>query len=347
MKSITRDKLDSLQLPQNLITTIRLIGEYKGKQDLYKQQKPEVIENLRQVAIVQSTESSNRIEGIVADHKRIEAIIRKNSKPKNRPESEIAGYRDVLSTIHDSYENIPFRTSIILQFHRDLMKYTVSGGGEWKGSDNEITTILPDGTKSTRFRPVAAFETKEYMRQLHYGLEERLKENYEPLLLIPAYLLDFLCIHPFNDGNGRMSRLLTILLLNQNGYDVAKYISLERVIEQTKESYYDTLYSSSQNWYEAEQNLLPWIEYWLSTVLAAYREFESRVDLFSAPKTNKSGLVKDAIERIIGEFTTSDLCNACPEVSRDLVKKVLNQLRRDGILSSIGKGRGAKWIRNG
>ena len=277
MRSFTQVYLDKLVVPQRIITMIRKLGEHKGRQDLYKKQAPEMLENLRQVALIQSTESSNRIEGIVADDKRLRAIVEEKAKPANRPEAEIAGYRDVLNTIHQSHEHIPFTERVVLQLHRDLMKYAGVDGGKWKSASNEISETLPDGTKRIRFTPVAPHLTDEAMRSVHARFNElEGAHEWDPLLLIPFYVLDFLCIHPFLDGNGRLARLAALLLLYQHGYEVGRYVSLERIIEQTKQSYYDTLYTSSQGWHKSRHDVLPWTEYFLSTLLAAYDEFENR-----------------------------------------------------------------------
>jgi Fic family protein len=344
MKSFDPKYLHHLVIPHRLITIIRLIGEYKGKQDLYRQQAPEMLENLRHVAMVQSTESSNRLEGITADIKRIQELVQERTTPANRPEAEIAGYRDVLNTIHGSYAHIPFTDSIILQLHRDLMKYAGKEGGRWKSVANEISEVLPDGTKRIRFVPVQPFQTAEYMKVLHERFDVQFAEqSLDPLLLIPLYILDFLCIHPFLDGNGRMARLLTVLLLYHNGYEVGRYISLERIIEQTKESYYETLHSSSQGWYESEHNSLPWMEYCLSTILASYKEFESRFARISSGQGSKTDMVMNAIDTFIGDFSISDLAQACPVVSRDMLKHLLFKMRDEGIIEATGKGRYARW----
>lgn len=348
MKSFSTNYLASLAIPHHLVSIIRQIGEYKGKQDLYKKQAPEMLENLRHVAMIQSTESSNRLEGITADIKRIKEIVEETSAPVNRSESEIAGYRDVLNTIHANYEHIPFSQSVLLQFHRDLMKYAGKEGGRWKSSSNEITEILPDGTKKIRFAPVAPHLTPDYMKELHEQFDARMQEgNVDELILIALYVLDFLCVHPFLDGNGRMARLITLLLLYRAGYEVGRYISLERIIEQSKESYYETLQKSSQGWHEGAHDALPWIEYALSTVLAAYKEFESRFTRISTGRGSKTDIVMNAIDSIIGDFSISDLEKACPSVSRDMLRHVLFSLRDQGKIQAIGKGRGAKWKKMG
>lgn len=344
MKSFEKKYLSKLSIPHHVITIIRQLGEYKGKQDLYKKQAPEMLENLRHVAIIQSTESSNRLEGITADIERIKELVEDKTKPANRSEAEIAGYRDVLSTIHSNYEHIAFSESVILQFHRDLMKYAGKEGGRWKSASNEITELLPDGTKIIRFVPVAPHLTADYMRKLHelYATLEK-EGEIDPLILITLYVLDFLCIHPFLDGNGRMARLITVLLLYHYGYEVGRYISLERVIEQTKESYYETLRMSSQGWHEGKHDALPWVEYALSTVLAAYKEFEARFTRISSGRGSKTDIVLNAIDNIIGDFTVADLERACPDVSIDMIRYILKKLKKGGEIISLGQGRSARW----
>lgn len=345
MKSFTPQYLSNLQIPQKLTKLLVEFGMYKGKQALFRQQSPQVLKNLKQVAIIQSTESSNRIEGIEADYERIKAIVENVSEPQNRSEDEIAGYRDVLNTIHASAVNIPFTTNVILQFHRDLLKYSATGhGGNWKSTSNEISEYLPDGTKRIRFQPVEPFLTDEYMRQLETGFHTAVKESdLDPLILIHLYVLDFLCIHPFLDGNGRISRLIVVLLLYHFGYDVCQYISLERLIEKTKESYYETLQSSSQGWHDGQHNVWPWLEYSLGVILAAYREFETRVERVSAVPGAKSDMVMQAIENYFGDFSVSDVKKACPSVSTDWIRETLSDLKKQGKVTPIGHGRYAKW----
>ena len=344
MKSFDKHYIETLTIPHRLIMIIRQIGECRGKQDLFKKQAPEMLENLRHVAMIQSTESSNRLEGITADIKRIEELVEENTAPANRTEAEIAGYRDVLSTIHANYKNIPFTDTVVLQLHRDMMKYSGKEGGRWKSTANEITETLPDGSKKIRFVPVAPYMTPEYMRALHDRSNDLLKEQtLDPLIIIPLYVLDFLCIHPFLDGNGRIARLLSVLQLYHQGYEVGRYISLERVIEQTKESYYETLYKSSQGWHEGKHDVLPWTEYFLSTLLAAYQEFENRFARVSTGHGSKTDIVLSAIDSFIGDFTISEMEKACPTVSRDMIRHVLFKQRDEGKLQPVGKGRYAKW----
>lgn len=344
MKSFIIDHLEKLRIPHHLIGIIRQIGEHRGKQELYKQQAPEILENLRHVAIIQSTESSNRLEGITAEFKRIKDLVEEKTKPANRTEGEIAGYRDVLNTIHSNHKNIPFKVQMVLQLHRDLMKYAGMEGGRWKSTANEIAEVNPDGTKTIRFIPVEPFRTPEYMEKLHGHFDSAVRQqNIDPLILISLYVLDFLCIHPFLDGNGRIARLLTVLLLYHSDYEVGRYISLERIVEQTKESYYDTLYESSQGWHEGRHDVLPWMEYLLSTILGAYREFEGRMGRVTKGHGSKTDMVLNAIDGFIADFALSDLENACPTVSRDWIRALLQKLRKEGKVEALGKGRYARW----
>jgi Fic family protein len=344
MSSFVPNFLEALSIPPKLIQTIRLIGEYKGRQDLYRLQAPEKLENLRQVALIQSVESSSRIEGVTAPPERLAALLKDKTTPQDRSEGEIAGYRDVLATIHGSAIDIPFTETVVLQFHRDLMKYGSGSGGVWKTTQNEIEEVQPNGSRFIRFSPTAPHLTESAMQNLHQRFRDSLKDGlHDPLVLIPLYVLDFLCVHPFLDGNGRMARLLTVLALYHQGYEVGRYISLERLIEQTKESYYDTLYRASQGWHEDEHDPVPWIDYWLGTLLAAYREMESRIGDLSTSHGTKTDIVIMAVDHMLGSFSISELETACPSVSRVWIKSVLEQLKREGRLELTGKGRGAKW----
>ncbi|PIZ13675.1 MAG: cell filamentation protein Fic [Elusimicrobia bacterium CG_4_10_14_0_8_um_filter_37_32] len=346
MKSFEENYFKQLKFPSEIISTLRAIGEYKGKQELYIRQSPDILEKLLESAIVESTESSNRIEGIIAQHNRIEAIVKANAKPKVRPEQEIAGYRDVLNLIHQSHEDIPVLENVILQFHSMLYRYTDIPSGSWKKWDNEIVDKYPDGTRVLKFKPVAAFETPEYMNKLISLYKDYSENEYnDPLVLIPLFVFDFLCIHPFKDGNGRISRLLTLLLLYQKGYKVGKYISIERIIEQSKSSYYDALESSSKEWHQSQHDIFPWFNYFYGVLIAAYKEFESRVGSFKG-KGSKTEQVKSAIDIFIKPFSISDLEKNCPNVTRDMIRKILRQLRDENKIKSSGIGRNAKWEKN-
>jgi Fic family protein len=348
MKSFEPGFIESQPITQNLLRTVRLLGEYKGKEELFKQQIPQALETLRQAAIIQSTESSNRIEGVTAPLERIQALVSKKTTPRNRSEQEIAGYRDVLQTIHANYAHIPLTTGVVLQLHRDLYRYAGETGGRWKSVDNEIMEVRPDGTKVIRFQPLSAFATPEAMEQLHIRLNEMWRQGaVEKLVLIPAYVLDFLCMHPFLDGNGRMARLLSLLLLYQAGFEVGRYISLEMLVEQSKESYYDTLQQSSQRWLEGKHTLLPWTEYFLGVLIAAYREFEQRVGLLTMARGAKTEMVLQAIRHLPDGFRMVELERMCPHVTRDMIRVVLNKLKAESEIVCEGAGRGAIWRKRG
>lgn len=346
MKSFQNNYIESIPITHNVLQTIRLIGEYKGKQDLFKEQSPQLLETLKQTAIIQSIESSNRIEGISAPLERIKAIAAEKTTPANRSEQEIAGYRNVLNTIHSSFEHIPVTSNIVLQFHRDIYALSAIPGGNFKATENEIAEVYPDGSKVVRFKPVSAFETPGAMDKLHNLFNSELaKSQLEPLLIIATYVFDFLCIHPFNDGNGRMSRLLSLLLLYKSGYEVGRFISLEKLIEDNKESYYDALNKSSQGWHEAKHNLVPWWEYFLGILLKAYKDFESRVGLISSARGGKTTMVLDVIKNSSGEFTVKDLQERCPTVGIDLIRKILRSEKIEGRIECLGRGPDAKWKR--
>lgn len=331
---------------QQLLQTVRVLGEYKGKQALFAGQSPQVLETLRQVAVIQSIESSNRIEGVTAAPDRLKELVAEKTTPRDRSEQEIAGYREVLKTIHQAHEDIPLKTGVVLQLHRDLYQFLPSGmGGRWKASDNSITETDPEGRTRVHFVPVAAHRTPAAMDALHEGFS-RLQDagEVEPLLLIASYVLDFLCIHPFPDGNGRMARLLALLLLYQSGYEVGRYISLEQIIERTKEGYYDALYKSSQGWHEGKHSLVPWWEYFTGVMLlTAYREFEQRVGAIVRRRGAKGDIVRDVIERLPARFQIADVERGCPGVARSTIQRIMVALRDEGHIRCIKPGRDALW----
>ena len=344
-KSFENSVLARQALNQGLLQSVRLVGEYRGKEALFKQQSPQVLRALRDSALIQSTESSNRIEGVVAPAQRIRDLVAKRTQPANRSEQEIAGYREVLSIIHTNFANMPLTSNLVLQLHRDLFQFVPGGGGRWKSTGNDITERRPDGTTVVRFKPLAAHLTPGAMAQLHDAYRAKLDEQtVEPLLLISAYVLDFLCIHPFADGNGRMARLLSLLLLYQAGYEVGRYISLEGVIEATKEGYYDSLYTSSQGWHEAQHSLVPWWEYFVGVMLVkAYREFEDRIGVTSARRGAKRDMIRDAVKRLPAQFRYADLERALPAVSRPTIARALRELRAEGAIRCLKPGRDATW----
>lgn len=321
------------------------LGRYQGRQELYRHQAPQVLDVLRRTAIVESTEASNRIEGIIVPPHRLEALMSQET-PQTRSESEIAGYRDVLARIHTGQISLPLTPEGICALHADLYSYLPGEGGHWKDRDNVIRQRLPDGRETVRFVPLSADETPAAMVELCASLAAIWNgDAVDRLLVIDAFVLDFLCIHPFRDGNGRIGRLLTLLLLYAAGYEVGRYISLERIIEQTKETYYEALWRSSQRWDTGQHDLTPWHQYSLSVLIYAYREFEARVgELASAPGA-KQEAVFQALEAFKSgqTFSIAELERLCPTVSRATVRRVLNDLREQGTVACLGTGRSAQW----
>src|ERR671934_362416 len=348
-KSFENGVLARQQLSQTLLQSVRLVGEYRGKEALFSQQSPQVLQALRESAVIQSTESSNRIEGVVAPAQRIRDLVAKRSEPANRSEQEIAGYRDVLGTIHTNFADMPLTSNLVLQLHRDLFQFVPGGGGRWKSAENDITETRPDGTTVVRFKPVAPHLVADAMAQLHERYRVALDAGaVDPLLLVPTYVLDFLCIHPFADGNGRMARLLTLLLLYQAGYQVGRYISLETAIEETKDGYYDSLHASSQGWHEARHSLVPWWEYFVGVMLVkAYHQFEERVGVTTARRGAKRDMIRDAVNRLPNRFRYADLERALPAVSRPTIARALRELRAEGAIRCLKPGRDAAWQKIG
>ena len=328
-------------LTPEIVGLLTQIHEYKGEQTLFIEAKADTLTKLMEIAKIQSTEASNRIEGIHTTDERLEKIVRDKTMPRNRSEKEIAGYRDVLSTIHENHDYIPVKPSIILQLHRDLYKFSgQSIGGTFKTADNVIEEEDTEGNKFVCFRPVPAWETAEAIEQVCRAFDDVNRDaEYDPLLVIPMFILDFLCIHPFNDGNGRMSRLLTLLLLYRTGYIVGKYISIEKLIEQTKETYYETLQESSQNWHEGENDDLPFVRYLLGIIVAAYRDFSQRVQTLSTSGLSKPDRIRALIQDTLGKITKAELAEKCPDISAITIQRTLGELVKSGEVLKIGGGR--------
>ena len=330
----------------DIVKSLTLINEYKGEQRLFIEAHRDELKELIDIAKVQSTESSNRIEGIFTADERLKNLVQKKTAPRNRDESEIAGYRDVLNTIHESYDYIPVNPSFILQLHRDMYKFIGNNsGGIYKTSDNIIQEIGADGEKRVRFQPVHAWETSEAMDRLCEA-HKNARDEIDPLLLTCMFILDFLCIHPFNDGNGRMSRLLTLLLLYQSGFIVGKYISLEKIIEDSKETYYEVLQDSSVNWHEGENDYRPFVKYMLGIIIRAYRDFESRVELVTDPSISKADRISEIIRNHIGPITKSELLKMNPDISDTTVQRALADLLKNNKIIKIGGGRYTKYVWN-
>ena len=338
-----KEKWSKLLTPE-IVKKLTLINEYKGEQRLFiEAHKDELIE-LVEIAKIQSTEASNRIEGIFTADDRIKSLVQAKTTPRDRDEAEIAGYRDVLNTIHENYDYIPINANYILQLHRDLYKFLGSTeGGRFKTSDIIIRETDADGNECVRFRPVPAWETAPSIDELCKSYHEA-KSEADPLLLSLMFILDFLCIHPFNDGNGRMSRLLTLLLLYQSGFIVGKYISIERIIEESKETYYEVLQDSSINWHENENDYKPFVNYMLGVVVNAYKEFESRVELLTNPNLSKADRVREIIRKHIGTITKAELLNMNPDISDTTIQRALADLLKNGEIEKIGGGRYTKYV---
>ncbi len=345
MHSLTPRFLDRLSFTAEDASTLQRLGEAKGRQDLFGRQTPEVLESLRQVAIVESTESSNRLEGIVAPRARVEAIVRRASMPGNRSEQEIAGYRDALALIHESARHMALSVNVVLQLHSVLYRYLPSPGGRFKGADNEIVERDADGTiLRVRFEPVGALATPDAMERLVEAYRDAVGARaVEPLVAVPAAVFDFLCIHPFSDGNGRTARLLTLMLLYHFDYRVGRFISLERIVEESRETYYEALEAASQGWHDGTHDLRPWLRYSWGVLLRAYCELEERVGDITTGRGAKTAHVRRAVELKLAPFAISELEAECPGVSRDMIRVVLRQLRNEGLLEVEGKGRGARW----
>ena len=344
---------DYITSPAKLLTPeiVQLVGsihEHKGKQELFLEANIDELKTLLEVALIQSTGASNRIEGIFTSDKRLEELVSQKAEPRNRSEQEIAGYREVLATIHESYEYINLRPNIILQLHRDLYSYSQgTAGGCYKNSDNVIAETDAEGDQKARFVPVPAFQTSEAMEELcSCFLEAWEADCIDKLVLIPMFILDFLCIHPFNDGNGRMSRLLTLLLFYKAGYIVGKYVSMEMLIEKTKETYYEALQASSTCWHEGENSYEPFIKYYLGIMLKAYNEFESRVEHLKHRSLSKPDRIKSVIDNKVGKITKKEIMELCPDISKVTVERTLTDLVKSGYIAKVGAGPSTGYVRN-
>ena len=335
-------------LTPEIVGMLTKIHEFKGEQNLFIEAHADELTELMEIAKIQSTEASNRIEGIFTSDERLKKLVMDKTTPKSRAEQEIAGYRDVLNTIHENYDYVQVKSGIILQLHRDLYRFMGSeAGGYFKTADNVIAEIDNDGNKKVRFNPVPAWETPDAIEKICEAFDEAFKdENIDPLIVIPMFVLDFLCIHPFNDGNGRMSRLLTLLLLYRSGYIVGKYISIEKMIESSKETYYEALQASSIGWHEADNDYIPFIVYMLGIVLASYREFSSRVRILTTTGFTKGERIGEIIKQTVGTITKTEIMKKCPDISQITIQRALIDLQEQGKISKVGGGRYTKYIWN-
>ena len=323
------------------------LGEARGKQELFTRQSPQKLKVLREHALIESAVSSNRIEGVEVEQSRIRTVVFGKTLLKDRDEEEIRGYRDALKLIHEQGKNIPISEEIILKLHRTI-RGDIWDAGKYKEKDGDIIEKSPDGRERVRFKTVEASRTSEAVGQLIELWKDCLHEKWvHPLITLAAFNLDFLCIHPFRDGNGRVSRLLLLLQCYHLGYEVGRYISIERLIEQNKERYYETLEQSSQGWHEGKHDPWPYMNYILFILKTAYREFEERVGQIKAPRGAKTGLVEEAIKRFSREFSLNDLEKTCPGVSRDMIRRVLRDLQKANKVDCLGRGPGALWRKRG
>ena len=342
MRYFDYSKLEKRKWPKEIVNYIGKIHEFKGRQQLYLQQKPEELDKLVEVAKRQSTEASNDIEGIRTTSSRLGKLMNEKTTPKNRSEKEILGYRNALSLVHENFEFIPIRPNYILQLHKEMYRFMdVSFGGKFKDTQNYIK----DGDGNTIFTPLQPLETPIAIESLCAEYDKALNEyNVDPLLVIPVFIHDFLCIHPFNDGNGRMSRLLTTLLLYRSGFVVGKYIPLEKKISDTKMEYYDALEESSVGWHEETHDDTPFVRYLLGTILAAYRDFEDRVNMVSEKLSAKDMVVR-AVNQKLGTFTKIDIMELCPEIGSSSVESSLKELCEEGKIEKRGGGRSTYYVR--
>jgi Fic family protein len=323
------------------------LGEARGKQELFTKQSPQRLRVLREHALIESAVSSNRIEGVKVEQSRIRTIILGKSHLRDRDEEEVRGYRNALKLIHEQGVKLPASADTTLKLHK-LSRGQIWDAGKYKEQDSDIIEKYPDGTSRIRFKTVPAADTAEYMKKLLEMWNRCLREKWvHPMIALAAFNLDFLCIHPFRDGNGRVSRLLLLLQSYYLGYEVGRYISIERIIEQSKDRYYETLEQSSQDWHKGKNDPWPYINYVLFTLKTAYHEFEDRVGQLRSPKGAKTEMIKSAINSFSGDFTLSALEHACPGVSRDMIRKVLKEMQDIKSIECIGRGPGAPWRKRG
>jgi len=334
-------------LPATTTWYLADLGEARGKQELFTRQSPQVLKVLREHALIESAISSNRIEGVVVDQKRIGTIVFGRSHLRDRNEEEVRGYRDALKQVHELGAKLPISEATIRKLHR-LSRGGPGDAGRYKRRDSDIIERLPGGRVRVRFKTVPAANTAACMKETIRVCNELLgARQVHPLVLLAAINLDFLCIHPFRDGNGRVSRLLLLLQCYHLGFEVGRYVSLERVIEENKDRYYETLEQSSQGWHEGKHDPWPYINYILFVLKNAYREFEERAGQVKSPRGAKTALVETAIAAFPGNFTLTNLERACPSVSRDMIRRVLRDLQRAKQVVCLGRGPGARWRREG
>ena len=349
MRSFSFDQASRVLQDPSLVRSLTALYEHKGKQALYLEARPDVLESLCEFAKIQSADASNRIEGIFTSGKRLTEIVANHAQPINRNEQEIAGYRDVLALIHESHDYIDVTPSVILQLHSMLHRHSgYAFAGRWKDSDNAIVERTAEGSERVRIRPVPAVATPHAMEQLCAEYNRAVSEGVlDPLVLIPRFILDFTCIHPFTDGNGRMSRLLTLLLLYRAGFVVGKYVSIDGEIGRTKDTYYDALQQSSAGWGEGKSDYAPFTRYMLGVVLAAYKDFESRVEGVVGAGMSKPERVEKVLSSGLGKRTKADVVRECPDISLTTIERTLHGLLMQGKVEKVGGGRSTGYVWRG
>ena len=346
MRNFNYSKIKDIKWDSEILSLVASIYRYQGKQELYLKQRPNELEKLIDIAKIQSTESSNEIEGIVTTSVRLKQLLEEKTTPRNRNEQEIVGYRDVLDIIHENFDVIPISRNYILQMHKILYSHMNNPlAGKTKNVQNYISATYPDGHSEVLFTPLSPFETPGAL-DLICDEYNRVIGNFEvePIIMIPIFIHDFLCIHPFNDGNGRLSRLLTTLLLYKNGFYVGRYISLESLIAKDKAAYYEALNKAGMNWQNGNEDIVPFIKYLLGIILAAYKAFDDRFSIVE-DKLSAVEMVRKAISQKIGRFSKQDIRELCPSLSISSIEGSLRKLVEEGELRREGVGRSTKYIR--
>lgn len=342
MSSFHPKYLKTLSIHPSTSWLIAQCTEARGKQDLWQQTKPEILKSLNESAIIQSTESSNRIEGVEVAPKRLIPLIRGKTKPQDRSEEEVVGYKQALKYIYKNHSSLKIDIKTIQKIHYLAQEGNISDAGKFKTKDNEIIEFLENGERVIRFKATPASQTKKAINQLCLSYNDTINQALPDILVIASFIFDFLCIHPFRDGNGRVSRLLTTLLCLQNGYSVVKYISLERIIEESKDDYYRVLKESSVHWHQRQHQLLPWWNYFFGVIRQAYKELAFKVENTKSGDS-KSELIRQIILDQSGPFALADIKKLVPSVSLQLIKKVLSSLKKDQKIKCTGRGAGAYW----
>lgn len=342
MSSFHPQYLKALSIHPSSTWLISQCTEARGKQDLWQQTKPEILKSLNDSAMIQSTESSNRIEGVEVAPKRLIPLMRGKAKPQDRPEEEVVGYKQALKYIYKNYSSLKIDIKTIQKIHALAQEGNISDAGKFKTKDNEIIEFLESGEKIIRFKATPASQAKKAVEQLCLSYNYTINQTFPDLLMIANFIFDFLCIHPFRDWNGRVSRLLTTLLCLQNGYSVVKYISLERIIEESKYDYYRVLKESSDHWHQRRHQLLPWWNYFFGIVRQAYKELAFKVENTQS-RDSKSGLIRQIVLDQPGSFALADIQKLVPSVSLQLIKKVLSSLKKEKKIKCTGRGAGAYW----